>query len=115
MTTVGNEEIPTLIDTGAMVSAISQALFDSLKPECQGQILPVSTVKIKGVIPDRVIKCKLQILLRFNIQVQTFEHIFLVLKNLSFDMILGVDFIQEHGMIIDLRTTCIPNRRHETD
>ena len=75
---VGEEVIEALIDTGASVSIVSQALYDRLTEDIKRNTLPVSNTKVRGVIPDKSIRCRMQVSLSIGISTLVFGHIFIV-------------------------------------
>lgn len=52
--------VRALVDTGAMVSLVSEGLYSEWKGRHKLDEIPVSPVKIRGVIPDRTVKCRVR-------------------------------------------------------
>lgn len=95
-----NLTVQALVDTGASLSVIAQDLFVKLADQ-NIKIIPVSQMKIRGIIPDRSLKAKVQIFAEFQIEGRGFGHQFLVLPMKTFSVILGMDFIAKYGVVVD--------------
>ena len=96
---IGNKSFHCLCDSGASVSILSsKALADvdeKLVEKCD-DIIQLSSATGEDI----------KVLGRFKIPVSlkgktTFNHIFNIVNNIKFDAVIGMDFIRQHGVIID--------------
>lgn len=98
-------EARALIDTGSEVSAISEEFHLKLKknlinlPE-----LPISKCFVVGVGKKRSSPITRQVLLTLSLNLDHFDATCLIVKNLGYDVVLGVDFLKEYGGKIDFQT-----------
>lgn len=99
---IGNRQIKSLVDTGSSISVISKALFEDLKEKSSIPVIPVSNLKIRGIIPDRSVRCKEQTYLELQIGDAIFSYPFVVMSKINFNLILGADFLREFDAVIDL-------------
>ena len=92
----------TLIDTGSEISVISENVMGELK-ELNKNIpsLPVAGVTVVGVTGVTSKRITRQVHLNILINEVEFENTFLVVKGLSLDVILGNDFLERNGAVID--------------
>lgn len=92
-------EVPTLVDTGAVVSVMSERLRKRLK----NVATPCDANLLRGVVNN--VLCLLGLC---NARVQVSEYVlavtFVILSLCSHDLILGLDFLREHGALISSRT-----------
>jgi len=96
---INGQELKFLLDTGAAISIINKSLAKALKidhlvdKKCQGQLRGVGTDNISGRIHYT------EILFDFGIIPASLT----VCDNDNLEPILGMDFIQSHGLVIDFK------------
>lgn len=106
----GNFQTEALVDTGAQISAMTNQCYKVMKETRELiQELPVSKVVLKGALSDRGVAIKKKVRMRFWINEQDFIHEFMLVDNLSYQIILGIDFLSKYHF----RITCDMNMRIE--
>lgn len=98
---IGGLSLPFLIDTGAAITAISLALWQSLPAPVKHPPHPTSTLSVRTVNGDPMI-VQGSVPVPLQIGHHTFTHNALVIENLLHDVILGKDFLERFKTIIDL-------------
>jgi hypothetical protein len=95
-----NHEVAVaILDLGSEVNLISQESFDKLNEAgIEVLTLPVQGINLVTAFGKRSKKVRLQALLGFSIGNEPFEAVFLVAPQLTSDVILGCNFMREHGM-----------------
>ena len=91
-----------LLDSGAAVSVVCYAV---LSEEMQQRIKRSSSVVISANgVPLEVVGW-----VTANVVLGTFHHDqeFIVVRELTVQCLLGADFMEKHGVVIDYRTRCI--------
>ncbi|XP_036139609.1 uncharacterized protein LOC118644672 [Monomorium pharaonis] len=93
-----NIRIKALVDTGAQISAVTKNLFDKLNSEAlEMRIIPIRKFVLRGAFNDKGQPIANRVQLKFEIEGREFIHEFYVVKNLSYEMILGIDFLIEYA------------------
>ncbi|KMQ91596.1 reverse ribonuclease integrase [Lasius niger] len=100
--TVGDRlTVKTLIDTGAQISAITKALYDKMTNEgVEMRIIPIKKFSLTGAFSDRGQPIAHRIQINFRIGETEFTHELYVVRNLAYEMILGIDFLTERKAIL---------------
>lgn len=102
LVTIDDEEVTALIDTGADSSIMSRELASKLKKVfTQWTGSHVRTAGGHLLIP--VGRCTA----RVNIRAFTYAGVFIILPSCSRDLILGMDFLQANGAIINLEKSSV--------
>lgn len=98
-----------LVDTGAEISIVSEEYVMSLEERNKVEIptFPLSRTYITGVNQKRIGPIKKQVMLTLNIGDKEYECVFLVVKGIVYDIILGLDFLVEYEGFIDLKNNII--------
>ena len=89
---IQSKNVVALVDTGAMISCMSEAVFKDLKGV---QLLCSSIPMVKGV-GGNPIKVLGQVELPFQIGSQMFVYQFCVLSSMTQSVILGMNFLKDH-------------------
>jgi hypothetical protein len=107
-TQVNGTPIEALVDSGALVSVMSERAFKTVWEHWNMQRLPIpAALNVSGVNSEKIdvtgyVKIPLTIKDEKTNEVRSFTRPILVLLGIGqTDLILGYDFIQEEGMIID--------------
>lgn len=98
---VDNLEISALVDTGATISVISESLRQRLKKIA----LPYDCKQLRGVGKDLlhpIGTCTARVKVSENVVIPVS---FVVLRQCSHDLILGLDFLYDHGALISCQTS----------
>jgi hypothetical protein len=95
-----NHEVAVaILDSGSEVNLISQEIFDKLNEAgIEVLTLPVQGINLVTAFDKRSKRVRMQALLEFHIGNEPFEAVFLVAPQLNSDVILGCNFMREHGM-----------------
>lgn len=107
-----DKTIKALVDTGAAISVMNRTIYLNIQDE-DIRILPVSNMRVRGIIRDKYVKCTTQVLVTMIIEGRHMEHNFIVLPEVNYDLILGVDFVRRYGLVIDLTSNVIRIRRNQ--
>jgi hypothetical protein len=107
-TQVNGTPMEALVDSGALVSVMSKRAFKTVWEHSKMQPLPipaalnVSEVNGKKIDVTGYVEIPLMIKDEKTNEVRSFTRLILVLSGIrQTDLILGYDFIQEEGIIID--------------
>ena len=107
---IGKTKFRSLVDTGAEVSLMHRRDYDSLlvKPKLQFKRINLSGVSGGALKIDGCIN------LKFTIGGIEMQHMFYVVKDMSRNLILGTDWLRQHGVRIyyDLGCMRIENKRY---
>ena len=96
------EPVEILVDTGACVSAIDEQLVKKIYGSQPARIADGFIPSIKTVSGEKVpVLGKIDVPVKLNGIV--YQSQFHVIHNLAHEVILGCDFLQEHGAVIDLK------------
>lgn len=105
------KRITAVIDSGAEVSIVSEELFNELE-QMGVKILHVPV--INGVLISawrtRSKKIKRQALIKFQVEKDNYEQVFMVAPNLLTHVILGANFLNENDALLNFREGCIVMR-----
>jgi hypothetical protein len=121
-TQVNGTPMEALVDSGALVSVMSERAFKTVWEHWKMQRLPIpAALNVSGVNGENIdvtgyVKIPLTIKDEKTNEVRSFTRPILVLSGIGqTDLILGYDFIQEEGMIIDgaANETYFADRRAE--
>lgn len=102
--TVANLTVNILIDTGAVVSVMSNNLYRRIKEVVSVPTFPVQSCKILGAIGTRSQPVKMQVLVDINTGNGVIQCPFLVVDKLVVECILGLDLLREKAATIDFST-----------
>lgn len=92
-----------LIDSGAEISAISEAYFEQIiKNDPKTPMIPLTGLCVHNAVGDKATKVTTQILVPIEIEKNTILIPFIVVKNLNEKGIIGNDFLEIHEAAIDL-------------
>lgn len=103
------EEKPCLVDTGAIVSVMSEAWYQKLlqkRPSLRRSLRPEEGGSIR-LADGRTIPCVGRVSLHFKIGPFSWNFHFKVVRHLCYDVILGLDFMSRVGMKIDVSGQCV--------
>jgi hypothetical protein len=100
--TVGGKEIFALLDSGAEISVLSGSLFGRLTEEGLRIFhIPVVNAVLLSAWGAKTKRTKKQALVEFGIGCGRFEMVFMVAPQLTTDMILGADFLDEYHVVMN--------------
>lgn len=107
---LGNSDYEALVDTGSVVSLISEQVFQHLGKESeQVPMLPVVNVTVQG-FTGKITKVRKQILMNVKIGAVQDDIILLVVKGLVTPVILGTDWLRKRQAVIDLSRSILELR-----
>lgn len=105
---VQNLDVVGLIDSGSPITCIAERVYHKLLQGNKDLItLPTNGVTIKGAFGARTERVKMQVLLNIKIEDADFEVPGVVVPTLNRDLILGCDFMNDHGVKIDINARYI--------
>jgi gag-polyprotein putative aspartyl protease len=100
--TVNNNKLEALVDSGAELSCISQALYETLSQQNNIPTLPVTGITVVGATGSKTRNIKQQAFLSVNFGNDCYTEIcFLVVDGLQVPMLLGADWLDETLAAID--------------
>lgn len=99
---VGSVSLSCILDTGSPFSIISEAAFQKCELVEAWPILPLQGTKVKGAIFGKSIEVKRQTQIGFTCQGVLLNVNLLIVPLLNAEVILGVDFMNNHQAILDL-------------
>lgn len=90
-----------LVDTGSQITAISESYYAYLKQHGNFVILPVTNIRLFTAIGKKPTVIKKQVACDVRIDGRKISSQFLVVPNLSNDMIIGNDWLLKNRVVID--------------
>jgi len=105
---IGNGNVKGVIETGSEISLIMEDLYAHLL----SQGLEMMELQLQSTVPvtafgSRNRRIKKQVYIPFFIGDECFEHVFLVSGQLIESLLIGADFLQEYGLVINFKTNCL--------
>ncbi|XP_036144981.1 uncharacterized protein LOC118646382 [Monomorium pharaonis] len=98
---IGNVALKALIDTGAQISAVTKDLYDKLSTEAiDMRVIPIKQFVLRGAFNDKGQPIANRIQMEFQIENEKYTHEFYVVKKLTYEMILGFDFLNEQAAVL---------------
>ena len=100
---IGKNKFRSLVDTGAEVSLMHRRVYDSLKvkPKLQHKKIYLSSVSGDALKIDGCIN------LTFTIGGTEMQHLFYVVRDMNRNLILGTDWLRQHGVRIYYDLGCL--------
>ena len=99
-TDIGGVQVDFLVDTGAVVSLISEELFELIQQE--GEIVLNSYYCNIAAVDGSPLKVRGKIELEIKLGKRLFSHEVLVVSDVTSGAILGLDFLQKYDGIFDI-------------
>ena len=97
------EEYPCLIDSGSTSTVMSESLYNVLRGKKPGILtLPVRGMLCSGALGKATQRVKFQCQIPVKIGENMIHVMFLIIPNLTSDLIIGTDLLQECRSIINL-------------
>jgi predicted aspartyl protease len=113
---IGKEKLIAVLDTRAEISLMPEKIFESLLAKClKVPQLPVVNGALITAFGNRTKRIKRQALVEFKINGFSYEQVFMIAPNLVPDAILGVNFLKENNVVIDLTEGRIKARKGGSD
>ena len=101
---IAGQVVQLLVDTGACVSAIDVLLFTKIYGHFPPNMSKGSLSSVQTVSGEKVPVLG-KITIPLQLQGREYTREFHVMQNLAYDAILGRDFLQKNGALIDLAST----------
>lgn len=92
---IGNYPLRCLIDTGSQVTAIAESTYLSLKHKINIPVIPISPMQIQGATNTKSRQVTKAALLPLEIGATIIETPCLIIKNLTKELILGIDWLEQ--------------------
>jgi hypothetical protein len=97
---IQNLNVNALVDTGASVSCVKQSFLSQMrKIDVNGNSSTTCLITADG----KPIGVRGSVSLSFNLMQRQFHHTFYIIDNLSYPLILGLDFLSAHDIRLDCR------------
>lgn len=105
---VWDKQIKVLIDSGCERSCISSKFYNECMSEGRKlEDIPVKSTHVITAVGTKSQKIQKQVIIPVKAEVETFLQPCLIVNNLVFPMILGVDWLSQHQVKIDFEAKCI--------
>lgn len=93
---IGALKIKTLIDTGSQISLLTKTIYDKIVSQGTAmRIISIRKFSLVGAFSDKAQIVVNRIQIDFKIEGKEFVHEFYIVKNITYEMILGIDFLSE--------------------
>lgn len=92
-----------MVDTGSYASVIQEGLFEECNRGITWPVLPLQRTKVRGAISGKRVVVNKQVEIPFCCNGVQFHGNFLIVPDLTVDIILGLDFLRRHAAVINLR------------
>jgi predicted aspartyl protease len=100
---VGEERLIAILDTGAEISLVPERIFEDLLAKgVRAPQLPVVNGALITAFGSRTKRIKRQTLIEFERDGFSYEQVFMIAPNLVPDAILGINFLKENNVVINL-------------
>ena len=101
---IGNGNVKGVIDTGSEISLITEDLYAQLLSQGLDMLeLKLQSTVLVTAFGSRSQRIKKQVYTQFYIGDDGFEHVFLVSGQLIESLLIGADFLQEYGMVVNFK------------
>ena len=105
---IGNGNVKGVIDTGSEIRIITEDLHGHLLSQGLEMLgLKLQSTVLVTTFGSRSRRIKKQVYTPFFIGDDCSEHVFLVSGQLMESLLIGADFLQEHGLVINFKTNCL--------
>lgn len=102
-----------IIDSGSEVNLLTESIYKDLVSAGVSTLsLPVANTVLVTAFGNKTRRIKDQIYVEFSIGGDSFESVFLVSPQLTSSVILGCDYANEYGIVLDFKRKCF---RYELD
>jgi len=113
---IGGEKLMAILDTRAQISLMPERIFEELLTiGVKAPQLPVVNGALTTMFRNKTKGIRRQALIEFEIDGVKYEQVFMILPNLEPDAILGINFLQENDVMIDVARKCFRARKGEED
>ena len=103
---IGNRNVKGVIDTGSEINLITEDLYAHLLSQGIEMLeLKLQSTVLITAFGNRSRRIKKQVYLPFYIGDDSFEHVFLVSGQLLESLLIGANFLQEYGLVVNFKTT----------
>jgi len=96
-----------LLDTGSQRCLMAKDVLSELESLQEIQKLPARTISLQGAFKGKTRKALDQVLLSFSIQGKPFEAVFIIVEDLTSEIIMGMDFLRRERISLDLDTNVL--------
>jgi len=105
---IGNGNVKGVIDTGSEISLITEDLYAQLLSQRIEMLeLKLQSTVLVTAFGTRSRRIKKQVYIPFFIGDDCFEHVFLFSDQLIESLLIGADFLQEYGVVVNFKTSCL--------
>ncbi|KMQ82173.1 s68306 pol retrotransposon woot, partial [Lasius niger] len=97
----GNLRVNCLIDTGAQISAVRKSFYDKLvEKKIDLRVIPIRKFTLVGAFAEKGELIANKLFAKFALNGREFSHGLYVVKNLAYDMVLGLDYLSRNRAIL---------------
>lgn len=107
---VNDKTYNAIVDTGSSQTCISEEVYNELRQGDDVEELPVVGVRIYNPIGNKYVQIKKQIEVAIEIDKRKIDTIFLVIPQLSTEMIIGSEWLYKNRCVIDYEKVAIRMR-----
>jgi hypothetical protein len=105
---IGNGNVTGVIDTGSEINLITEDLHTHLLLQGLEMLeLKLQSTVLVTAFGSRSWRIKKQVYIPFFIGDDCFEHVFLISGQLIESLLIGADFLQEYGLVVNFKTNCL--------
>ena len=113
---IGEERLIAVLDTGAEISLMPERIFEDLLAKgLRAPQLPVVNGALITAFGSRTKRIKRQALFEFEIYGFSYEQVFMIAPNLVPDAILGINFMKENNVVLNLTEGRFKTRKDGSD
>jgi len=107
---IHNNICDAIIDTGSCETCISNAMYERLRQEDDVQVLPVANLRVYNPIGNKYVQIKKQIYVEIEIDQLRIDTVFLVVPQLTVDILIGSKWLAQNKCMIDYKNLRIEIR-----
>ena len=105
---IGNGNVKGVIETRSEISLITKDVNAHLLSQGLEMLeLKLQSTVLVTVFGSRSRRIKKQVYISFFIGDDYFENVFLVSGQLIESLLIGADFLQEYGLVVNFKTNCL--------
>ena len=109
---ISDEKLIAVLDTGAEIPLMPERVFEDLLAKgLRAPQLPVVNGALITAFGSRSKRIKRQALIEFKIDGVSYEQVYMIAPNLVPVAILGINFLKETNVVINLTEGCFKTRR----
>lgn len=104
---INDKKYNAIVDTGSSQTCISEAVYEELRQGGDVEELPVVGLRIYNPIGNKYVQIRKQVEVAIEIDEKRIDTIFLVIPQLSTEMIIGSEWLYKNKCVIDYEKVAI--------